>query len=259
MPSPAAPSGVGPRAVQQCAAAGRAPSRTRSTASPSPASPPARWSRAQPLRRALAAHGQQPGAAARGGVKHVTVRQRGRGQYRIWIKQTTDTQGVYRGQAGHTYRFLALATDNAGTRETPPLGTSAPDDGSRANLGAIPVVARSSADDDPPPAPAPPQPLPPNALFVLAQQGVPAAPAASHPSEYQSVLRPFTSARLPRASVKPSRHRPHVVELPDGSLLAGGAGRNQLSASPGKRPAGNPLVALPHPIFALAVDGEGGV
>src|SRR5262249_53286063 len=131
------------------------------------------------------------------GVKHVTVYvSQDNGDYRIWLKQTTDTQGVYRGQAGHTYRFLALATDNAGNRETPPPATSAREEGSGASLGGVQTVASTTADDDPPAAAPPPAQLPANDLFVLAKQAVPAAPAASRPSEYSTVLRPFAANSL---------------------------------------------------------------
>ncbi len=51
------------------------------------------------------------------------------GDFMIWKSQTTDTSGVYNGEAGHTYEFLALATDNAGNKELPPVGIAAPDDG----------------------------------------------------------------------------------------------------------------------------------
>src|SRR5262249_3256309 len=49
------------------------------------------------------------------GVKHVTVYVAADGgDFKIWQRQTTQTAAVYNGQAGHTYRFLALVTDNAG-------------------------------------------------------------------------------------------------------------------------------------------------
>src|SRR5262249_5216268 len=63
------------------------------------------------------------------GVKAVTVYVSvDGGDYQIWLNQTTDTTGVYQGEPGHTYKFLALATDNAGNHEMPPAGVSAPDD-----------------------------------------------------------------------------------------------------------------------------------
>ena len=54
----------------------------------------------------------------------------------------TDADGsdVFEGEAGHTYEFLALATDVAGNSELPPFGAQAEDDGSSVNLGAAPSV-----------------------------------------------------------------------------------------------------------------------
>ncbi|HEY7599778.1 MAG TPA: PPC domain-containing protein, partial [Candidatus Limnocylindrales bacterium] len=66
------------------------------------------------------------------GVKHTTVYvSEDGGDWKIWLRQTTDSSAVYEGSAGHTYEFLALSTDQAGNRETPPPGERAPDDGSR--------------------------------------------------------------------------------------------------------------------------------
>jgi hypothetical protein len=60
------------------------------------------------------------------GVRHTTVYVRADdGAWTIWQRQTTETQAVYQGQAGHTYRFLALSADNAGNREAPPAGPDA--------------------------------------------------------------------------------------------------------------------------------------
>ena len=44
------------------------------------------------------------------------------GDYTIWQRQLTVATGsaVYMGAAGHTYQFLALATDNAGNQEQCP-------------------------------------------------------------------------------------------------------------------------------------------
>ena len=52
------------------------------------------------------------------------------GGYQIWQDQVTMASGtmIYQGQAGHTYTFLALATDVAGNHELPPAGTNAPQD-----------------------------------------------------------------------------------------------------------------------------------
>src|SRR5205814_880941 len=68
------------------------------------------------------------------------------GQYKIWQRQLTDASGemVYIGLAGHTYQFLALATDVAGNREVPPMGVVAPDDGSLPDLGSTPSVGSTT-------------------------------------------------------------------------------------------------------------------
>ena len=70
------------------------------------------------------------------GVRHVTVyvAENG-GDFRIWLKQSTDTGAVFEGEAGVAYEFLALATDNAGNVEAEPVGVSVPGDGYVANLG----------------------------------------------------------------------------------------------------------------------------
>ena len=78
-------------------------------------------------------------------MKHVTVYvAEDGGAFTIWLRQTTETSGIYQGQAGHRYEFLALATDNAGNHEQPPFGTAAPDDGSRAQLGSLPTVDQTT-------------------------------------------------------------------------------------------------------------------
>ena len=82
------------------------------------------------------------------GVKHVTVYvAEDGGDFVIWQRQTTATSAVYQGRAGHTYEFLALATDNAGNRERPPAGVQAPDDGSAVMVRSEAVVWQ--ATDEP--------------------------------------------------------------------------------------------------------------
>ena len=76
------------------------------------------------------------------------------GPWTVWLSQTSAASGIYNGQAGHTYRFLALATDNAGNREQPPVDVQAPDDGSHADLGALPAASQTTPQDiGTPPAP----------------------------------------------------------------------------------------------------------
>src|SRR5262249_31416011 len=82
------------------------------------------------------------------GIKGVTVYVSvDGGSYGIWLNQTNDTSAIYNGQAGHTYQFLALATDNAGNRERPPSGTALPNDDTGANLGSLPTVSGTTQDD----------------------------------------------------------------------------------------------------------------
>ena len=64
------------------------------------------------------------------------------GDFKIWQRQLPTSQGtlVYTGRAGHSYEFLALATDVAGNQEEPGFGVNAAADGSTVNLGGLPKV-----------------------------------------------------------------------------------------------------------------------
>src|SRR5262249_27327653 len=217
------------------------------------------------------------------GVKHVTVYVAADGgDFKIWQRQTTQTSAVYNGPAGHTYQFLALATDNAGNREKPPPMLLVPDDGSQPNLGTVPNVGQTSQDIplSPPPAPAPQPPTTP--LLVEAQRGIPGPPPAAGASEFHSVLRPFVGSAYATgfAQSEPDLEPATVAPLPDGSeitsggpgigplaiaplpdgsaLVSGGAWRNQLFHVPRVGGAvGAPLATLPQPIYALAFDPSG--
>ena len=138
------------------------------------------------------------------GVKHFTVYvAEDGGDFAIWRSQTTDTEAVYQDEAGHTYEFLALATDNAGNREVANLG-NLPDDGSGINLGSLPNLGRTS---EPTPIPAnPPSPnYQTNPLFTEAKADVPNTTSVTNPSEFTSVLRPYWVDNLPPgASFDPS-------------------------------------------------------
>jgi YD repeat-containing protein len=192
------------------------------------------------------------------GVRHATVYvAEDGGDFRIWLRQTSETAAIYAGREGHSYEFLALATDNAGNREQPPPGALAPDDGSRANLGSLPTFETTPADPPPPPAELPAT----NPLFVEAAKAVPSTAASSRPSEFRTVLSPFaaeafaTGIRQSFADIGTLA----IVRLPDGSFLASG-GRNRgelyrLSADGGV--AGSPLIRLDVPIFDLALDANG--
>ena len=197
------------------------------------------------------------------GVKSVTVYvSEDGGDYQVWLDQTQDTTGVYQGQPGHSYQFLALATDNAGNREQPPTGVSTPSDGSQVNLGSTPTVSQTPINVPPPPTTPPPNTPPtPNALFVQAQQGIPSSQPTSNQSEFTSVLQPFqgeafaTGIAQSHANIGPMA----LVVLADGSVLvSGGAGRNELyHLSPEGGAVGAPLATEPFPIFDMALDAEG--
>src|SRR5262249_22178824 len=149
--------------------------------------------------------------------------------FSIWLTQTAATSATYQGRPGHSYEFLALATDNSGNRELAPPGVLAPDDGSAVSLGALPTVGQTTADFGPP---AQPRAAPShNPLLPEAQQAIPAAPATTRPSEFQTLVRPFTAEAF-ATGIPPSEAGIGplaIVPLADGSVLAsGGSTRGQL-------------------------------
>ena len=168
---------------------------------------------------------------------------------------------VYQGQAGHTYTFLALATDVAGNHEQPPARANVPQDTTTVNLGALPTVPSTT----PPNFGIPPAPVvqpSTNPLFTQAQQDVPAAPPSSDPSEFQTVLQPFTGPVV-RHRLRPERrhHRPDGDrrQRPTAtSWSAAAPARNELFLFPpdgGRR--GTPLATLPYQIYDMAFDTQG--
>ncbi|HEY7600112.1 MAG TPA: hypothetical protein VH741_09310, partial [Candidatus Limnocylindrales bacterium] len=195
------------------------------------------------------------------GVKHTTVYvSEDGGDWRIWLRQTTDSSAVYEGSAGHTYEFLALSTDQAGNRETPPPGEQAPDDGSRPAVGIAPTVGGTTQDVGQPPAPGTAPST--NPLFTQAEANIPAA-QPSQPSEFQQVLAPFVGAAfgtgIPQsdANIGPLA----LLARPDGSFLASGGGnRGALYAfdQDGGR-ALAPVAELDTAVFDLAYDRDGGL
>jgi len=195
------------------------------------------------------------------GVKHVTVYvAEDGGDFKIWLRQTADTSASYQGRSGHTYEFLALATDNAGNRERAPFGVQATDDGSGVNLGGRPLVEQTRTDRFSPAIMVGPMPIG-NSLFQEALQGIPSQPPASRLAEFQSVVRPFTAQAF--ATGIPASGAgigPLAIEvLSDGSVLAsGGPTRGQLFHFPADGgQAGSPLADLPYPIFDLQQDPSG--
>ena len=160
------------------------------------------------------------------------------GDFKIWQRQVATASGsdVFVGEPGHSYEFLALATDIAGNRAAAPFGKAAPDDGSQAQLGAPPTVPSTT-----PPnfgmAPTPSVEPPSNAHFAQAEQGIPAPAVAERESEFQHVLRPFvahafaTGIELSHAGIGPMA----IAEADDGSILiSGGPAQPHLSLD-GKR------------------------
>ncbi|HEY7119523.1 MAG TPA: CARDB domain-containing protein, partial [Tepidisphaeraceae bacterium] len=194
------------------------------------------------------------------GIKGVTVyvAQDG-GDFTIWLRQSTDTSAVYNGTPGHTYEFIALATDLAGNREEPPTGLTTPDDGSGANLGNLPTVPDTTQDLGPPAQPSP-QPST-NPIFVQAQSQVPATNPATRPSEFNTVFAPFsgsafvTGIQQSHANIGPMA----ILPLPDGSVIvSGGPNRGSLfRVGPTGGQVGDPIITLPFPIFDLAMDKQG--
>ena len=182
------------------------------------------------------------------------------GPFRIWKKDLTESSGteIYLGESGRRYRFLSLATDNAGNREEPSVGSfvadSDPQVSSAESINPTPVNLGIPT----PPSPAPSS----NALFVAAERGVLASPpAAGQPSDFSSILQPLTARAFAtgfiagEAGIGPMA----IVEAPDGSILvSGGQSRNQLFRY--GRDGGDtsvPLVTLDVPIFSLAFDRAG--
>ncbi|MCU0870895.1 MAG: putative Ig domain-containing protein, partial [Pirellulaceae bacterium] len=196
------------------------------------------------------------------GVRHVTlyVATDG-GDYRIWQRQMPDAEGreIFTGEAGHVYQFLALATDRAGNRESPPGGTVAADDGSVTNLGAPPDVG----DTTPPNFGIAPEPSPDpstNPIFAQAELGVPAATPGTLPAEFAVVLQPFQARAFARGI--PASHADigpmALAQAADGSLLvSGGAARSDIYRIPRDGgEAGTPWVRLADPVFNLAFGND---
>ncbi|PSF25975.1 hypothetical protein C7H19_25165, partial [Aphanothece hegewaldii CCALA 016] len=192
-------------------------------------------------------------------VKHVTVYvSENGGNFTIWKRQTTDTEGVFLGQEGKTYEFLVLATDEAGNTEKP-NGITVPDDGSSPDLGTLPTVEQTS---EPPiqPAPDPNPDAVPNNLFIIASQNIPNTLSLIQRSEFEQVLRPFTAQAF--ATGIPVSHAQigpmAIVIQEDGSVIAsGGVNRGSLFSIPQTGGTANLLAELAHPLFDLAIAPDG--
>ena len=193
------------------------------------------------------------------GVRHVTVYvAEDGGDFTIWKRQTSDPEGVFIGEPGKSYEFLALATDIAGNQELPVLGTSVPEDGSSTNLGTLPTVGTTS-EPTPIPAPPPSGDRRTNPVFTEARDAIPNTLEST--SEFDTVLRPFKASSF--ATGIPQSHggisAMAILELPDGEVLVSG-GRNRGSLYKLDRvggSVGSPLVELPVPIFEMELDRNG--
>ncbi|MEM9272984.1 MAG: CARDB domain-containing protein, partial [Cyanobacteria bacterium P01_F01_bin.143] len=192
------------------------------------------------------------------GVRHVTVYvAEDGGDFKIWQRQTTDTEAVFTGETGRSYEFLALATDNAGNQELAPRGITAPDDGTITNFGNLTSVGLTS---EPTPIPAPPPNIDriTNPIFTETAQEIPNSPNLTNPSEFNSVLRPFKVSAFATgiAESHGDISALAIVELPDESFLISG-GRNRGSIYQIDRVGGDvgrALIELPVPIFDLELD-----
>ncbi|HND53845.1 MAG TPA: hypothetical protein PLV92_15655, partial [Pirellulaceae bacterium] len=200
-------------------------------------------------------------AAGGSGVKHVTLYvATDDGPYMVWQRQVTDAAGsrVFVGLPGHTYEFLALATDLAGNRERPAVGRAVPDDG-RADLGDVQTNQNTAANDGQA-ATAGPQTGPSN-VFVRVAQGVPSTPPSAGRAEFPVVMQPFsgrafaTGVPVSGAGIGPLA----IAEAPDGSVLvSGGAARNLIYRLPAEGGSvGGELARLDEPVFNLAFDRDG--
>jgi hypothetical protein len=193
------------------------------------------------------------------GIKHITVYvSENGGDFTIWKRQTTETEGVFVGTPGSTYEFLALTTDNAGNTEQP-NDVTVPDDGSSINLGNLPRVGKTS-EPTIKPAPASNTGTAPNELFVTASQNIPNSRSSNRPSEFDLVLRPFSAGAF--ATGIPTSHGKigpmAIVALEDGSAIAsGGINRGSLFTVAKTGGTATLLAELLHPIYDLALDKNG--
>ncbi len=197
------------------------------------------------------------------GFRHVTlyVAQDG-GDFKIWQGQVAEPSGtlVFEGESGHSYEFLALATDVAGNREQAVLGRAVADDGSRVNLGSLPTLP-STTPPDFGIAPQPSDDPSASALFIEAQQQTPAAQLPSRAAEFDQTVRPFVAYSFANgigqshANIGPMA----IAETPDGDVLISGGGNRGAIYQFGHEggTANAPLSQLSDPIFNFAFDSSG--
>ncbi len=199
------------------------------------------------------------------GVKYVTVYvAEDGGNFMIWQDHVSGASGqaVFTGQAGHTYQFLAAATDNAGNSEAASITNAVlPSDGTAqqvaAGLGSTPTVSTT------PPTPATPEgrTYVSNNLFTQAQQQLPGPVSTIDPPDLQSVLAPMALQSFASGFGTGAADigAMAMVELPNQTVLvSAGTNRNEVFAYP--KTGGQsttPLFTLNAPVVSMAVDSKG--
>ncbi len=171
------------------------------------------------------------------------------GEFKVWQSQTTASEGVFKGIAGHSYEFLSIALDNAGNIENQQLKLR--DLSSRLNTNGDVTVTGGGT----PPVVAD---LPTNSLFTQALQAIPAR-VGNNPSGFQSVVKPFVASTLVKDLPISYGEVGGLAVLPvaDGKVLvSGGTNRSDLYLVD---KLGNKqlLANLSTPIFDLAQDKNG--
>ena len=186
------------------------------------------------------------------------------GDFKIWLRQApaTQSEAVFTGDAGSTYEFLAVSTDNAGNREAASVANAVlPDDGSRqAVLDALGVNETVSQTAELPLA-TPDRSYAANGLFTQAALRLPGYVATAQPSDLKSVLAPFSVRGLAEGFAKSDADigALAMVELADQSILvSAGAQRNEVFrfSKDGGRST-TPLFSLSEPILDMALDAVG--
>ena len=99
------------------------------------------------------------------------------GEFKVWQSQSTATEGVFKGIAGHSYEFLSLALDRAGNIENQQLKLR--DLSARLNTNNGDITATGGGT---PPVVVD---LPTNSLFTQAQLSIPAR-VGNNPSGFQA-------------------------------------------------------------------------
>ena len=170
------------------------------------------------------------------GVRYTTVYVADNGgDFKIWQKQVSPsdrTEAVFTGVAGHTYQFLAAATDIAGNREAASVTNAVlPDDGSAADvqqgLGSLETVSTTAQL----PAASTDRTYVSSDLFAQAQTRLPGLVAQAQPGDLQSVLAPMTLRGFADGFTASSADigALAMVQLADGTILASaGAERNEV-------------------------------